>query len=399
MVYPLLPLFIVGVLGSSRAQLGLIEGSAVLLVALMTAFAGFRSDRSGRRVRWIQIGYGLPVLGKAIVTVATGWPMVMGGRLFDRFGKGLRSAPRDAMIADAVDASQRGRAFGVHRALDTVGALVGVLLAAGLLWYLTGTAGLSSDGGAMSAASHDQATTYRIIFAVAAGLGLAAFALTFFLRDMPPKPAAPAGSGAAPPVHATSLRASLKHLPRSYWSAMAVLVLFSLANSADSFLLLRAGDLGYSPALVVLIYAVFNAVYAALSYPAGVLSDRLGRWGIIAVGWVIYVAVYVGFAFLPASSSWGVWPLMAFYGVYMALTDGIGKALIADHAPPAYRGTAMGIFYAATGVASLISSVLAGWVWDRWGAAPAFLIGAGFAVLALIALAIYTAAGRWTRRI
>ena len=399
MVYPLLPLFIVGVLGSSRAELGLIEGSAVLLVALMTAFAGFRSDRSGRRVRWIQIGYGLPVLGKAIVTVATGWPMVMGGRLFDRFGKGLRSAPRDAMIADAVDASQRGRAFGVHRALDTVGALVGVLLAAGLLWYLTGTAGLSADPGAMSAATHDQATTYRIIFAVAAGLGLAAFALTFFLRDMPPKPAAPAGSGATLPGHATSLRASLKHLPRSYWSVMAVLVLFSLANSTDAFLLLRAAELGYSPVLVVLIYAVFNAIYAALSYPAGVLSDRLGRWGIIAVGWVVYVAVYVGFAFLPSSSAWGVWPLMAFYGVYMALTDGIGKALIADHAPPDYRGTAMGIFYAATGVASLVSSVVAGWVWDRWGATPAFLIGAGFAVLALIALAIYTAAGRWTRRI
>jgi MFS family permease len=183
-------------------------------------------------------------------------------------------------------------------------------------------------------------------------------------------------------------------LPGSYWSVLAVLVLFSLANSSDAFLLLRASDLGYSPWAVVMVYAIFNVTYAALSYPAGVLSDQLGRWRIIAVGWVIYAGVYVGFAVLPASQAWGLWPLMAFYGVYMALTDGVGKALIADHAPAEKRGTAMGIFYALTGLTTLGSSVLAGVVWDRVGPAMAFMVGGGFAVLALLGLGLV----RWREK-
>ena len=150
--------------------------------------------------------------------------------------------------------------------------------------------------------------------------------------------------------------------------------------------LLRASDLGYSPWAVVMVYALYNLTYSALSYPAGALSDRLGRWRIIAVGWMIYAGVYAGFALLPASHSWGLWPLMAVYGVYMALTDGVGKALIADHAPREHRGAAMGIFYALTGLTTLGASLLAGIVWDRSGPTAAFLIGAGFAVVALVAL-------------
>ena len=175
-------------------------------------------------------------------------------------------------------------------------------------------------------------------------------------------------------------------LPRTYWAVLAVLVLFSLANSSDTFLLLRASDLGYSPWAVVMVYALFNVTYAALSYPAGALSDRLGRWRIIAVGWAIYAGVYAGFALLPTSHAWGLWPLMAVYGVYMALTDGVGKALIADHAPKEHRGAAMGIFYALTGLTTLGASLIAGLVWDRSGPTAAFLIGAGFAVVALLAL-------------
>ena len=156
-------------------------------------------------------------------------------------------------------------------------------------------------------------------------------------------------------------------LPRSYWTVLGVLVLFSLANSSDTFILLRASDLGYSPWAVVMVYALFNVTYAALSYPAGVLSDRLGRWRIIAVGWVIYAVVYAGFALLPATHAWGMWPLMALYGIYMALTDGVGKALIADHAPKHAAGAAMGIFYALTGLTTLVASLIAGLVWDRSG--------------------------------
>ena len=189
MVYPILPLFMVQVLGSSKAQLGLMEGGAVLLVALMSAYAGFRSDRKGPgggRVKWIRIGYGMPVLGKAIIALATTWPLVLGGRLFDRFGKGLRGAPRDALIADAVTPDQRGRAFGMHRAFDTAGALIGVLLSAFLLWGLTGTPHESVTGEALTIASQTPDWVYRVILWAGAVLGLASWGLAFLVQETPP---------------------------------------------------------------------------------------------------------------------------------------------------------------------------------------------------------------------
>lgn len=367
MIYPVLPLFLVGVLHASKTSVGAIEGTAVLIVAVMSAVAGVTSDRIGRRVPWIRVGYGLPVVGKAIIAVSTGWVGVLGGRLLDRFGKGLRGAPRDALIASVVPASQRGRAFGVHRAFDTAGALVGVLLAAALLWGLTGT---PSPG----ATSEAPAWVYRALFGVASGLGLASFGLTLLVEEAPDEA-----------KQARAHVAGLRGLPKPYWGVLAILVVFSLANSSDMFLLLRAGDLGLSPWTVVLTYALFNVVYAAFAFPAGWLSDRLGRWGIIAAGWVLYALVYLGFAFTPAA---GVWPLMAFYGLYMALTDGVGKALLADHVPPDRRGAAMGLFYAATGGTTLASSLIAGEVWDRIAPAVVFEIGAAFAVLALVLLAV-----------
>ena len=177
-------------------------------------------------------------------------------------------------------------------------------------------------------------------------------------------------------------------MPRSYWAVLSVLGLFSLANSSDTFLLLRASDLGFTPWKAVLVYAIFNVTYAGLSYPIGVLSDRLGRWRIIAMGWAIYAAVYAAIAVLPKSQAWGLWPLMAIYGVYMALTDGVGKALIADHAPKEARGAAMGMFYALTGLTTLGASLLAGVIWDQVGPQAALLTSAGFAVLALIGLGL-----------
>ena len=186
MVYPLLPLFLIGVLGSSKTQLGIMEGAAVLIVALMSAVAGVRSDRKGKhggRIGWIRWGYGLPVLGKAIIAMASVWPFVLGGRLLDRFGKGLRGAPRDALIADAVSPDQRGRAFGLHRAFDTAGAMIGVLLAAFLLWWLTGTPQSNTSGEALSIAVETPEWVYRAIFGVGAGLGLASLILTFLLRE------------------------------------------------------------------------------------------------------------------------------------------------------------------------------------------------------------------------
>jgi MFS family permease len=162
------------------------------------------------------------------------------------------------------------------------------------------------------------------------------------------------------------------------------MLVFSLANSSDAFLLLRARDVGLSPWAVVLAYALFNLTYTAFSYPAGIVSDRLGRWRIMAVGWAIYAAVYAGFAFIGAAGVWGVWPLLALYGVYMALTDGVGKALVADHAPPEKRGTALGVFYMASGLVTLLASVMAGVLWDRVGPSAAFSVGAVVAAVAVI---------------
>ena len=393
MVYPLLPLFMISVLGSSKTQLGAMEGSAVLIVAFMSAVAGIRSDGNrgkGGRVKWIRWGYGLPVIGKAIIALATTWPLVLGGRLLDRFGKGLRGAPRDALIADAVSTEQRGRAFGLHRAFDTAGAIVGVLLSAFFLWWLTGTPQPTVSGQVLRADTETPAWIYRAIFGIGAVLGLASLILSFLVRDAKPTAVAPlslapdADSHTTEPTRPTKI--SWLNLSQSYWYVLAILVLFSLANSSDTFLLLRARDLGYSPWAVVLVYAFYNVFYSVFSYPAGALSDRIGRWRIIQWGWILYACVYAGLAFLPASQAWGMWPLMAIYGVYMALTEGVGKALIADHAPRELRGTAMGIFYGLTGLTTFFASLAAGMIWDRFGAMPALLLGSSFAILAVLAL-------------
>ncbi len=393
MVYPLLPLFLVSVMGSSKMQLGAMEGSAALIVALMSAFAGIRSDKKGTgggRVVWIRWGYGLPVIGKSLIALATMWPLVIVGRLLDRFGKGLRGAPRDALIADAVSADQRGRAFGLHRAFDTAGALIGVLFSAFLLWWLTGTP--QQTQGVSANFADTPGWVYRVIFGIGSVLGLGSLGLTFFVRESdssamktPAANSEPATTDAESSP-SSAARTGLLKLPGSYWSVLCVLILFSLANSSDTFLLLRARDLGYSSWAVVLIYAIYNVTYSLLSFPMGVLSDKRGRWRIIAIGWAIYAGVYAGFALLPTSHAWGLWPLMAFYGVYMALTDGVGKALISDHAPREARGAAMGLFYALTGLTTLAASLLAGLLWDRSGPTAAFMLGAGFALLALSAI-------------
>ncbi|MCB9844457.1 MAG: MFS transporter [Phycisphaeraceae bacterium] len=388
MVYPLLPLFIVGALGASATALGWVEGVAMALIAAMTAWAGWRSDgaRSGhaRRVPWIRWGYGLPVIGKSILAVSTVWPLAMLGRAIDRFGKGLRGSPRDALIADASLPEQRGRCFGFHRAMDTAGATLGVLLAAGLLWWL---AGVPDAGSTPELAADHAPETYHTVFAIAAAMGLMALVLTFLIRERP------AESHAASRIaeQTKPLPPGTEPIPRSYWLTLAVLLVFAVANSSDTFLLLRARDVGLSPWAVVLAYALCNIVYAAASYPAGAFSDRIGRWRVIALGWVLYAGIYAGFALTGPS---GIWPLMALYGLYLALTDGVGKALISDHAPPGRRGAALGIFSMALGLTTLASSVLAGVLWDHAGHEWPFLIGCTASLAALLLLPIVARATR-----
>ena len=366
MIYPLLPLFIVAVLGASATAMGWIEGLAQGTVALVSAWAGLRSDRYRRRMPWVRAGYGLPVIGKAILAAASAWPIVLFGRTVDRIGKGFRGSPRDAMIADVITPDQRGRAFGLHRALDTAGALVGVIVAAILLYWLSGT----PDG---TGAPSTDARPYRIIFAIAAAMGLCAVALTFLVKDRPE------------PAQAKPEETGTLALPAAYWKVLAILLVFSLANSSDTFLLLRAQGVGLSAWAVVAAYAMYNVLYAAVSYPAGALSDRWGRWRVIAVGWVIYAVVYALFASATLTT---IWPAFCAYGIYMALTDGVGKALIADVAPKQHRGRAMGIFYLGTGITTIASSVIAGLLWDRISPSAPFWLGAATAVAALLVLAI-----------
>jgi MFS family permease len=373
MIYPLLPLFMVAVLGASATSLGWVEGIATAVVAVLTAWAGWRSDRFRRRVPYVRIGYGLPVAGKAILIGAVAWPMVLLGRTIDRVGKGIRSSPRDALIADTTTAKDRGRAFGLHRAMDSAGAVVGVLLSAVLLWWLSG----SPVKNASVTQTEHTAAAFRTIFAVAAGLSLAAVGFTFALREPPHEDVRP--------IAASATATASGGLSRGYWKVMVLLVVFSLANSSDTFLLLRAGQIGLAPWEVVLLYAMFSLVYTVVSYPAGVISDRFGRWRVIAVGWVLYAFVYLGLA---KAGTVTIWPLLAVYGAYIALTDGVGKALLADHVPRERRGFAIGLFYMATGATTLISSVLAGMLWDRVGPAAPFWFGgvtaAGAVVLLLV---------------
>jgi len=416
MATPLVPLFLVGALGASATTLGWVDGAAAAAIALMTAWAGWRSDRvvpgveggTRRRVPWVRWGYGLPVLGKGLLAFAFAWPMVMAGRTVDRVGKGLRSSPRDALIADAVSASMHGRAFGFHRAMDTAGSMVGVLASAALLWWLVGSSN-PPQGGAASAVAHaglaEHASAFRIIFAVAAGLGLIAWGLTFLVREIPSARTAaesPARAEVHPKSSALPPETTPPATPRSgplglsaaYWRTLVLMLVFALANSSDTFLLLRARDVGLEPWTVALAYALSMLTQTAFSYKAGIISDKLGRWPVIGVGWAIYASVYAGFAFMSSTGAWGIWPLMALYGIYMALTDGVGKALIADHAPKERRGAAMGIFYMANGLVTLIASVAAGMLWDRVGPGATFGLGAGLAALAVVLIPVLRSRGR-----
>ncbi len=374
MMYPLLPLFIVGVLQGSPMTLGWIEGIAAACVAFLTALSGKRSDaRKGKaasRVPWVRWGYGLPVAGKAIVAAAGSWPLVLVGRVVDRTGKGFRGSPRDALISEAAPIEMRGRAFGFHRKMDTLGATVGVLVSAVLLWVLTGMPRLTSD--AAHLANPSQANAFRIVFAVAAIMGLASLGFTLAVKETP-HPV----SQAAVSDHGEKVK-----LPKLFWIAVGVLSLFAIANSSDTFILLRADKAGLSPWAVVLAYAFYNIIYALISEPAGVISDRLGRRKVIVFGWLIYAAVYAGFALLSNNNMLMLWTLFGFYGIYIALTDGVSKALAADLTPKAIRGTGLGIFYMVTGLSALVGSVLTGVLWAKFSPSLAFWVGAAAALAA-----------------
>ena len=353
MVYPLVPLFLTSVLGTPVVAVGLIEGLAESAASLFKTVGGWASDRLRMRKRLVFSGYALSAVAKPLLAAAYVWPVALLVRFGDRAGKGIRTAPRDALVADVTPAEERGRAFGFHRAADTLGAVVGPAVALALLVIF--------------------ADNFRLIFILAFAPAVAGVALVSLVKERPPAPAS-----------LTPRRAAWRELGTGFYVFLGVSLVFALGNSSDVFLLLRAKDVGLSNSEVVLSYMLFNLVYAALAMPAGIASDRIGRRSVIAVGFGVFAAVYVGFAL--AGRGAVIWPLFALYGVYMALTEGVVRALVVDFVPSDRRATALGLYQGGMGAMILLSSVIAGVLWSAIDPAAPFFLGAAAALAALALL-------------
>ncbi len=365
MIYPLLPDFLTRTLRAGPAALGVIEGVAEATASLMKWLSGWWSDRVRRRKPMVVSGYAIAAVARPLVGLAASWAQVLAIRFADRVGKGIRTSPRDALIADMVPPEKRGKAFGLQRAMDNAGAFVGPLIAAALLRFVF----------------DDE----RPVFLLAAIPGLLAVAvLLFALRESPRpradrEPKAIARGRAAGP------------LPRSFWIVIGIFGLFTLAMSTDAFLLLKARDSGIPVWQLPLLWALFNGIKAAGGVPGGALADRLGRVWTIVAGWAVYAAAYVGFAFAARPAE--TWLLFAFYAAFYALTEGAERALVADLVTSDTRGRAFGIFHATIGLASLPASILFGLWWKAFGPRAAFLAGAAVALAASAALAVFAARG------
>lgn len=369
MIYPLLPFFLTAALGASAATLGTIEGAAETTASLLKLASGWWSDRVRRRKPLVLLGYGLASLARPLVAVAHSAGQVLAIRLTDRVGKGIRNSPRDALIAESVAPSIRGRAFGVHRAADHAGAVLGPLIA----FVLLQRAGME----------------LRAVFWLAAIPGvLAVLAVILFVREAPPRAEPPVAASRGEPAP----EARGGSLPRSFWAYLAIVLVFTLGNSTDAFLLLRAGQLGVPMAAIPLLWAALHVVKSATSAPGGVLSDRFGRVPALVAGWAVFAAAYAGFAM--ATEAWHAWALFLLYGVFFGLAEPAERALVADFVPAERRGTAFGWFHLTVGIGSLPASVLFGIVWDRLGASAAFFLSAGLAVVSAALLTILRGARR-----
>jgi MFS family permease len=370
MVLNLLPLYLSNVLGVKTNIIGLIEGVAEATSSLLKLFSGWISDRLQARKWPAVIGYALSAATRPFFYVASTWGAVATVRWIDRVGKGIRTAPRDALVADSVPERGRGLAFGFQRAADTAGAMFGLLIALGIVWW--------TQSGLLEL----RASVFQII--VLASLlpaALAVLSLVIGARDVPVH-----GRRAAP-------RFAFNSLGRPFMAFLLIVGLFELGNSSDAFLVLRAQERGVSVSGVLAMLVVFNLIYTLVSTPAGSLSDRIGRRKVIVSGWLAFAAVYLGFGL--ARNAWQIWGLYAAYGLYYGLAYGTSKALVADLIPDAHRGAAYGTYNALLGILDLPASLIAGLLWQGagswagWGPAAPFLFGAGMALLAAGLLALW----------
>ncbi len=354
MIYPLMPVFLTAVLGAGPAALGIIEGIAEATASFLKLYSGFVSDRAGKRKGWIVAGYSLSNIIRPVIAFTTSWFQVLALRFSDRVGKGLRTSPRDAVIADSTPVEFRGKAYGFHRAMDHGGAIAGPLAATMLLLVYPG----------------DLKTVFLLSFVPGF---FALCILVFGLREKQPEtPRTPSSS--------FNFRTAWTEMPSGFRHYLGIIFLFTLGNSTDAFLLLRAQQLGVPVTLLPMIWVVLHAVKAVFSVPGGIISDRFGRKKVIAAGWVVYALVYAGFG--AASQYWHPWALFAVYGIYFGLTEGAEKALVADFAPVPLRGSAFGLFHLFTGLGAFPASLIFGTVWQKFGPASAFGMGAALSLAA-----------------
>jgi MFS family permease len=370
MVINILPLFLANVLGVQTSIIGLIEGIAEATASILKLFSGWLSDKLGGR-KWLAVvGYGLSAFSKPFFYFATTWEMIAAVRWVDRVGKGIRTAPRDALVADSVTKETRGLAFGLHRAADTAGAMFGLLIALGVVWMV------QSNALALSK------STFQIVVLISLlPAFLAVFSLAIGAKDVPVK-----GQRAAP-------KFSLLSMGRRFLAFLLIVSVFTLGNSSDAFLTLRAQTLGLSVTAILLMLVMFNLIYSLVSTPAGSLSDRIGRRRLIIGGWLVYAAIYLGFA--AAQAGWQVWVLYVAYGLYYGMAYGTANAMVADLVPENLRGTAYGTYNAILGFLAFPASLIAGILWQgigNWsgfGPSAPFLFGGVLALIAALLMAFW----------
>ena len=368
MIFTLVPLFLRNVLKAPFTAIGLIGGLSESIDAIFRIFSGWFSDKIGRRKLLAVLGYSISTVAKPFMYLASSWGAVLGIRFGDRIGKGIRTSSRDALIADSVSAGERGKGFGLHRAMDTFGAVLGLVIAA-IIIYLVQGGGLE-----LSLKTYQWLVLVGVMPAV-----LAVLVLLIFVREKAKKPPPSSSSGTG-----LSSGRPTAGFDTRFKVFLAVMAIFTLGNSSDFFVILRVQNLEAPLIQVILMLVLFNATYVAVSLPAGILSDRLGRRRVITLGWFIYALVYLGFAV--ASSIWQVWLLFACYGIYYGIVEGVARAFVADLVVEEKRGTAYGLYHGVVGLTLLPASLIAGWLWQTYSPAAPFYFGAGLAFLAMLGI-------------
>jgi len=358
MIHALLPLYLVTVMGASMLTVGIVEGIAEATASIVRIFSGALSDFLGKRKFLVALGYGMAALTKPVFPLAPTISWLVAARFVDRVGKGIRGAPRDALVADLSPPEVRGASFGLRQSLDTVGALLGPLVVVGLMLLF--------------------ANDFTLIFWIAVIPAVLSFAVVIFAVREPQRAAS------AKPARFPLTRSALRHLDRAFWVVVALAAVFTLARFSEAFLLLRAQSVGLALALVPAVMVLMNVVYAVAAWPAGALSDSLGRYGMLAAGLAVLVLADLILAYGTSVAAIGIG--VALWGLHMGLTQGLFAALIADTAPEHLRGTAFGVFHLVTGLAMLAASVIAGLLWDAAGPQATFLAGAVITAVALCAL-------------